>query len=124
MAESFVDRIKDSVLVLDGAMGTMLYAKGVYINRCYDELNLSAPDMVQEVHEMYLAAGAEVLETNTFGANPVKLDPHGLGEQVEESDAPDDPGGGDGSLFRTLLWGLLICAVGEALLSRFMGGSR
>jgi len=84
MAESFVDRIKENTVVLDGAMGTMLYAKGVYINRCYDELNLSQPEMVQEVHETYLAAGAEVLETNTFGANPVKLDPHGLGEQVEE----------------------------------------
>ena len=84
MAESFVEKIQDNVIVMDGAMGTMLYAKGVFINRCYDELNLSAPDMVQEVHETYLAAGAEVIETNTFGANPVKLAPHGLGEQVEE----------------------------------------
>ncbi len=84
MAASFIEAVKERVIVLDGAMGTMLYAKGVYINRCYDELNLGQPDTVQEVHEAYLAAGAEVLETNTFGANPIKLEPHGLGEQVEE----------------------------------------
>src|SRR5438270_13519652 len=56
-------------VLCDGAMGTMLYARGVFINRCYDELNLSQPDMVREVHAEYLQAGAEVVETNTFGAN-------------------------------------------------------
>ena len=58
-------------VLCDGAMGTMLYARGVFINRCYDELNLSQPDMVRAVHAEYLQAGAEVIETNTFGANCV-----------------------------------------------------
>src|SRR5947209_15653585 len=59
----------DSPVLCDGAMGTMLYSRGVFINRCYDELNLSQPDLVREVHAEYLQAGAEVVETNTFGAN-------------------------------------------------------
>ena len=59
----------DSIHVFDGAMGTMLYAKGVYINRCYDELNISNPDLVREVHAEYCRAGADILETNTFGAS-------------------------------------------------------
>jgi len=63
----------DRILVFDGAMGTMLYAKGVYINRCYDELNLSNPDLVREIHTEYLRAGADVIETNTFGATSHKL---------------------------------------------------
>src|SRR5438093_2659935 len=60
------------VHVLDGAMGTMLYSKGFFLNVCYDELNLKQPKLVQEVHAAYVRAGAEILETNTFGANPVK----------------------------------------------------
>ena len=64
-------------------MGTMLYAKGFYLNVCYDELALKQPALVREVHEEYVRAGAEILETNTFGANPVKLAPHGLAEQTE-----------------------------------------
>jgi homocysteine S-methyltransferase len=62
----------------------MLYGKGVYINRCYDEVNLSAPDLVREVHREYVRAGAEFIETNTFGANPVKLGKHGLDDRTEE----------------------------------------
>jgi methionine synthase / methylenetetrahydrofolate reductase (NADH) len=69
--------------VLDGAMGTMLYNRGMFVNVCYDELNLSQPALVQEVHEAYVQAGAEILESNTFGANPVKLSSHGLDEQTE-----------------------------------------
>ena len=72
------------VHVFDGAMGTVLYAKGVFVNVCYDELNLRQPELVREVHEKYLEAGAEILETNTFGANPAKLDGFGLAEQTEE----------------------------------------
>jgi homocysteine S-methyltransferase len=68
----------DAVVVFDGAMGTMLYARGVFINQCYDELNTRAPDLVRAVHAEYAAAGAEVLETNTFGANRVKLAQYGL----------------------------------------------
>ena len=71
-------------MVADGAMGTMLYAKGVFINRCYDELNLAAPALVREIHQAYVQAGAELLETNTFGANPFKLAKHGLLEQLAE----------------------------------------
>ena len=74
----------ERTVIFDGAMGTMLYAKGVYINQCYDELNVRAPDLVREVHEAYVAAGAQVLETNSFGANRVKLAQHGLETQVGE----------------------------------------
>ncbi|MEZ0335081.1 MAG: bifunctional homocysteine S-methyltransferase/methylenetetrahydrofolate reductase [Gemmatimonadales bacterium] len=73
-----------SVHVLDGAMGTMLYSRGVFVNVCYDELNVKQPGLVQEVHEAYVRAGAEILETNTFGANPVKLSAFGLDERTEE----------------------------------------
>jgi homocysteine S-methyltransferase len=79
------DLISDGhVHVLDGAMGTMLYSRGVFVNVCYDELNLKQPGLVQEVHEAYIRAGAEILETNTFGANPVKLSAFGLDERTEE----------------------------------------
>src|SRR3954464_8562009 len=78
------DLIDDGrVHVLDGAMGTMLYSRGMFVNVCYDELNLSQPAPVQEVHEAYVQAGAEILETNTFGANPVKLSSHGLDAETE-----------------------------------------
>jgi methionine synthase I (cobalamin-dependent)/5,10-methylenetetrahydrofolate reductase len=70
------------VIVFDGAMGTQLYNKGVFINQCYDELNLRAPDLVRDVHKAYRKAGAEVLETNTFGANRLKLAQYGLQTQV------------------------------------------
>ena len=72
------------VIVFDGAMGTQLYNKGVFINQCYDELNLRAPDLVRDVHKAYKKAGAEVLETNTFGANRIKLAQYGLESQVGE----------------------------------------
>ena len=79
------DLIADGkVHVLDGAMGTMLYSKGFFLNVCYDELNLKQPKLVQEVHEAYVRAGAEILETNTFGANPVKLGSYGLADDTEK----------------------------------------
>ncbi len=74
----------DGIHVFDGAMGTMLYAKGVYINRCYDELNLSNPDLVQEIHAEYLRAGADILETNTFGATAHKLHQYGLEQNLRD----------------------------------------
>ncbi len=74
----------DTIHVFDGAMGTMLYAKGVYINRCYDELNLTNPDLVHEIHAEYLRAGADILETNTFGATAHNLDQYGLGESLHD----------------------------------------
>ena len=73
--------------LFDGAMGTLLYQKGVFINRCYDELNLTSPDLIRDVHRSYLKAGAELLETNTFGANAVKLGEYGLAAQVREINA-------------------------------------
>ncbi|HEY9857748.1 MAG TPA: bifunctional homocysteine S-methyltransferase/methylenetetrahydrofolate reductase [Stenomitos sp.] len=73
---------EDRVAVFDGAMGTMLYSKGVFINRCYDELNLKEPELVREVHREYLKAGAEIIETNTFGATRPHLDGYGIGDQV------------------------------------------
>jgi homocysteine S-methyltransferase len=72
------------ITVFDGAMGTMLYSKGVFINQCYDELNLRAPEMVREIHKQYVDAGADVIETNSFGANRVKLTQHGLQDQTRE----------------------------------------
>jgi homocysteine S-methyltransferase len=74
----------DQIVVFDGAMGTMLYSKGVFINQNYDELDLRAPDLVREVHRAYVDAGAEVIETNTFGASRTKLTPYGLESQVHE----------------------------------------
>src|SRR5207302_8417277 len=72
------------VHVLDGAMGTMLYSKGFFLNVCYDELNVKQPRLGQEVHEAYVRAGAELLETNTSGANPVKLRTFGLADDTEQ----------------------------------------
>ncbi len=74
----------DGVYVFDGAMGTRLYDKGVYINRSYDELNLTAADLVREVHEEYIKAGADIIETNTFGATSHKLQPYGLEKKVRD----------------------------------------
>jgi homocysteine S-methyltransferase len=71
-------------VLCDGAMGTMLYARGVFINRCYDELNLSQSELVREVHIEYLQAGAEVIETNTFGANAFRLEHFGIRDKVRE----------------------------------------
>jgi len=71
-------------VLADGAMGTVLYARGVFINRCYDELNLSDPNLILAIHEEYLQAGAEILESNTFGANRFRLARHGLAAKVAE----------------------------------------
>src|SRR5438034_241919 len=74
----------DAVYVFDGAVGTRLYDKGIYINRSYDELNLTNPDLVREVHEEYVAAGADIIETNSFGATRHKLQPYGLENKIRE----------------------------------------
>ncbi len=79
------DLIHDGrVHVMDGAMGTLLYERGMFVNVCYDELSVSRPELLRDVHSAYVQAGAEVLETNTFGANPVKLSPYGLDHRTEE----------------------------------------
>jgi homocysteine S-methyltransferase len=72
------------IVLFDGAMGTMLYQKGVFINQCYDELSVRSPDLVRDIHRQYVKAGAEVLETNSFGANRIKLAQYGLESQVGE----------------------------------------
>ena len=85
---SFRDLLSDDrPHLFDGGMGTMLYAKGIFINKSYDELNLTNPDLVRSVHREYVNAGAELLEANTFGANPVKLEQHGLAGRVREINA-------------------------------------
>ncbi|MCZ7556453.1 MAG: bifunctional homocysteine S-methyltransferase/methylenetetrahydrofolate reductase [Bacteroidia bacterium] len=78
MRKPFRERLASGAVLFDGGMGTELYRRGVFINKCYDELNLSNPSLVEQVHRDYKAAGAEVLETNTYGANPHKLQAHGL----------------------------------------------
>lgn len=83
--QDFIKAIADEhVYLFDGAMGTMLYAKGVFINKCYDELNLRSPEIVLEVHRQYVKAGAEILETNTYGANRVKLRGFGIADDLRE----------------------------------------
>ncbi|HXI01868.1 MAG TPA: bifunctional homocysteine S-methyltransferase/methylenetetrahydrofolate reductase [Candidatus Saccharimonadales bacterium] len=84
MRKPFRDALQDSIIVFDGAMGTELYARGVFINKCFDELNLSSPRIVTDVHRDYRKAGADVLETNTFGANRFKLGGHGFADKVLE----------------------------------------
>src|SRR4029077_19695505 len=82
MASDFLSRLSKSPVLCDGAMGTLLYANGVFINRSYDELNLSQPDMIRSVHQDYLQAGAEIIETNTFGANSFRLARHSIADKV------------------------------------------
>src|SRR5689334_4316552 len=80
----FKQALLNRVLVADGAMGTSLYAKGIFLNRCYDELNLSLPAMIRDVHQEYLRAGAEIIETNTFGANRKRLAAFGFAEKLRQ----------------------------------------
>lgn len=82
MNTPFLDALDHRTLVCDGAMGTMLYARGVFLNRSFDELNLTQPDLVAEVHQAYVRAGADVIETNTFGANRVKLASFALADSM------------------------------------------
>jgi methionine synthase / methylenetetrahydrofolate reductase (NADH) len=79
----FLEALEERVLVCDGAMGTMLYAKGVFINKSFDALNVTQPDLVAEVHQEYVRAGADIVETNTFGANRIKLGSFGLADKLQ-----------------------------------------
>src|SRR3982751_3209297 len=82
MRTPFLQELDTRVLVCDGAMGTMLYARGIFLNRSFDELNITQPDLVAEVHKDYARAGADVIETNTFGANRIKLAAFGLADRT------------------------------------------
>lgn len=84
MPGNFTERLKTAPILCDGATGTLLYAKGIFINRCYDELNVSQPELIRELHHEYLQAGAAVIETNTFGANSFRLERHGLIDKVKD----------------------------------------
>jgi methionine synthase I (cobalamin-dependent)/5,10-methylenetetrahydrofolate reductase len=82
-AQEFRDQLARRVIVADGAMGTMLYSRGVFINRCFDELNLSSPDLVRQIHQEYVKAGAEIIETNTFGGSRPRLAAFGMAEKLK-----------------------------------------
>src|SRR3954465_16078766 len=84
MASDFIARLKQAPVLCDGAMGTLLYAKGIFINRSYDELNLSQPNLIRGIHHEYLQAGAEIIETNTFGANSFRLARHSIADKVRD----------------------------------------
>ena len=84
MAGDLIAQLRNRPVLCDGAMGTLLYAKGIFINRCYDELNLSQAELIRGVHHDYLHAGAEIIETNTFGANSFRLARHGLADRVHD----------------------------------------
>lgn len=84
MKTPFLTKIKDTPLIFDGAMGTVIYEKGVFLNTCYDELNLTNPDLIKSIHQDYVDAGADVILTNTFGANKIKLEKYGLANKVRE----------------------------------------
>ncbi len=80
----FLERVKEGVVLFDGGFGTELYNRGIFLNKCFESLNLSNQNLVRQIHEDYKAAGADVLETNTFGANRFKLKPHQLDDKVYE----------------------------------------
>ena len=84
MPSDLLARIKQAPALCDGAMGTLLYGKGIFINRSYDELNLSQPDLIRGIHHEYMQAGAEIIETNTFGANSFRLARHSLADKVRD----------------------------------------
>lgn len=83
MKKLYLERLREGILLFDSAMGTMLYEKGIFINRCFEEINLTSPAMVGAIHTANAEAGAQVLTTNSFGANPIKLKGHNLAEQTE-----------------------------------------
>jgi homocysteine S-methyltransferase len=85
--QPFIEALEERVLVCDGAMGTMLYARGVFINKSFDALNLTQPELVADVHQEYVRAGADVIETNTFGANRIRLGSFGLADRLHEINA-------------------------------------
>ena len=84
MEHIFLQQLQQHTLLCDGAMGSLLYARGVKYEQCFDELNLTQPELIQGIHSEYINAGAHIIETNTFGANRTKLEAFNLGERVRE----------------------------------------
>lgn len=84
MNQLFLEQLRQGPVLCDGAMGTLLYSRGVTYEKCFDELNLTQPDLIQSIHNEYLSAGADIIETNTFGANRVRLEMHNLQNRVRE----------------------------------------
>src|SRR5579875_1450616 len=84
MAHPLLEQLRERPLLCDGAMGTLLYARGITYEQCFDALNLTQPDLILGIHNEYIAAGAQIIETNTFGANRAKLEAHHLGDKVSE----------------------------------------
>ncbi len=82
--KNILERISEHPLIFDGAMGTMIYSKGVFINTCYEHLCITSPKLIAGIHQEYADAGADVIETNSFGANRLKLQGHGLADQLED----------------------------------------
>jgi len=81
---SFRQRLATGPLLFDGAMGTQLYSKGIFLNHCFEEANLSHPALVEEIHREFIGAGSDVIETNTYGANRHRLAAYGLDNRIEE----------------------------------------
>src|SRR2546425_5406631 len=84
MEHLLLEQLQQRPLLCDGAMGTLLYARGITYEQCFDELNLTQPELIQSIHREYISAGAQIIETNTFGANRVKLDAYQLADRVRE----------------------------------------
>src|SRR5437763_11383656 len=84
MQHDFLEQLQQHPLLCDGAMGTLLYARGIAYERCFDELNLTRPALIQGIHSEYISAGAQIIETNTFGANRAKLEAYNLEGRVRD----------------------------------------
>src|SRR5207249_218055 len=125
-------RLGAGPLLCDGAMGTLLYARGISLDACFDVLNLNNPRVVQSIHAGYIAAGADCIETNTFGANPLKLATHAPDTQVPElnrrqvAPAPDAPESSGRAAFACGARAAGRCARGELLrrLAHALRGTR
>ncbi|MGC9326699.1 MAG: homocysteine S-methyltransferase family protein, partial [Candidatus Hinthialibacter sp.] len=84
MKKPILDALNERVLLADGGMAMELYSRGFFVNRCYEELNLSNAKVIQEIHQAYASAGAEIFRTNTFGANRIQLGAHGFLDKMDE----------------------------------------
>lgn len=84
MKKNFLEFLEKNIVLFDGGMGTEIYSRGIFINRCYDEINISQPGLIKKIHEDYIAAGSDVIESNTFGANRFKLQAHGLADKLRD----------------------------------------